>query len=1401
MPVEIASAYVSIVPTLRPLSGNLSQIFSPVENAAAQSGENAGGVFSGGFGKILKAGAIVGVVAGLGKAAGAAFSSTFGEAMERQASTAKLSAQLGLSDADSKALGASAGKLYAQAYGDSFEGVTDALTVVKSSLKDLGGADLETATKRALSFSQAFDVDMSRSVQSVSTLIGSGLVKDSTEAFDILTKASQKVPAALREDVLDASDEYSQFFKALGFNGSQAFGALSAASDKGVFGIDKTGDAIKEFTIRATDMSKSSTEAFQSIGLDANQMANDILAGGDTAQGATQKIVDGLLNIQDPATQANTAIALFGTPIEDLGVQNIPAFLASLQGATGGLGDFAGAADEVDAKLGSTIQSKFTTLTRTIEGFGPALSAAFLPVIGPILDGLTTVAGKASEAMTKASEKLTAFIDVARSGEGFDAIGGPDSFVGRVALELYGLNEQISDEIAPKFKANLSDMWGVLVSGQFAGTGSLTKDSPIVGILFTIRDTVQQTFGDLLDTFSKVFDELAPPLMEAFKEIWGAVQPLIPTFLQLFQAFNPVGLLFKAILPLLPQLAGVLGDLAKVLGDGIARTLTAVAPLFQALVDVINRLMPFVTKLIGSLLPPLVSLFDKLAPLLDSILDALLPLVDAIIAALIPAIDALMPTIERVFTFIADTIGNIVTVIGGVIDFITGIFTGDWEKVWTGVKEIFGGIWDQIKNIFSTLWDVLVEFFTNLGPKLWEIITGLRDQLVEWGGQFLGWIWQGMQDLWNTTLFPWFQALPGTVWDLIKAAAGWLTDRGKEFLQWIWDGITAKFEDVKNWFLAVPGAIWGFVSGTWASVRDWGVDMISKIWSGLQDTASTIWNWFLGLPATVWGFVSGKWEEFVDWGKGIVNRIVEGIKSVAGTVKQAILDLFNFNLFDSDAQVNNLKDLAGGGSGWFGLSGGARGAVVPGVDPGRRDNKIMAVRSGEAIMVPEWTNAIGGAPAVHAMNRAAEQGRLGELLPGIPGFARGGVFGDALFNLGANAGTSAGQAMIEEIKRGLSMGLSGGTANSSQDPSSFGWVRGQNIVPYSWNGTPIVGGVAGGTQSQWASLLSALVPNIPGGITGPIWGYENRNIAGSGTPSFHSYGLAIDVNAPQNGRGLAGYGRSGTGVIPGELAHSLAGKLGMEWGGDWDFTDPMHFEIHTSPGATSSAMTASVSSIASKFISQLGGGVTAASGGSGVERWRSLGLQALSAVGAYKGMNLTPFIGNMMNQIRTESGGDPNAINTTDINAQRGDPSIGLLQVIGSTFRSALSGTPFAGLIAKGQRDPYASLVASTLYSLNRYGSLDRAWRGVAYDQGGWLQPGGQGVNLLNKPEAVLTPAQSDAYISHARALQAGYAGLVPDVTVNVSIDGQQLDARTEVIVDRKFDRATVELEEAGMRR
>ncbi|WP_143569427.1 phage tail tape measure protein [Streptomyces acidiscabies] len=316
----------------------------------------------------------------IGATAGVALGASLMQSLSIDQANSKLAAQLGLTQAESERIGSVAGNLYANAYGDSMEHVNTAVGSVMSSIKGMSNAssaDLEGVTQKALNFASTFDVEVDRAVQSVGTLINSGLASNATQAFDLITAASQKVPASLREDFLTASDEYSQFFRTLGYDGQTAFSVLVEASAKGTFGIDKAGDAIKEFTLLSTDMSAKSQAAYKTIGLDAHAMANAILAGGTSAQGATQKIIDGLLGIKDPATQANTAIALFGTPLEDMNVQDIPAFLQSLKGAGGAMDGFAGASkrsgdalrDNAGTALEEFKRKAMSQLTEVTGGF------------------------------------------------------------------------------------------------------------------------------------------------------------------------------------------------------------------------------------------------------------------------------------------------------------------------------------------------------------------------------------------------------------------------------------------------------------------------------------------------------------------------------------------------------------------------------------------------------------------------------------------------------------------------------------------------------------------------------------------------------------------------------------------------------------------------------------------------------------------------------------------------------------------------------------------------------------------------------------------------------------------------------------------------------------------------
>jgi hypothetical protein len=74
--------------------------------------------------------------------------------------------------------------------------------------------------------------------------------------------------------------------------------------------------------------------------------------------------------------------------------------------------------------------------------------------------------------------------------------------------------------------------------------------------------------------------------------------------------------------------------------------------------------------------------------------------------------------------------------------------------------------------------------------------------------------------------------------------------------------------------------------------------------------------------------------------------------------------------------------------------------------------------------------------------------------------------------------------------------------------------------------------------------------------------YYPRFIAGSSTLSNHAFGLALDLNVPGNQRGTVG--EMDRGVV------DVFKKWGFAWGGDWGYTDPMHFEMAelVGPGGT-----------------------------------------------------------------------------------------------------------------------------------------------------------------------------------------------------------------------------------------
>lgn len=127
-----------------------------------------------------------------------------------------------------------------------------------------------------------------------------------------------------------------------------------------------------------------------------------------------------------------------------------------------------------------------------------------------------------------------------------------------------------------------------------------------------------------------------------------------------------------------------------------------------------------------------------------------------------------------------------------------------------------------------------------------------------------------------------------------------------------------------------------------------------------------------------------------------------------------------------------------------------------------------------------------------------------------------------------------------------------------------GWPSGQSrkIVPVVWsNGVSPAGGVRSEIATLVVLLGNEMIRRGYSPKAGWCWGYENRAITGTtDQPSLHSWGLAVDINAPTNP-----YHSTLITDMPSWMP-PLWLTYGFRWGGTYPGNkDAMHYEFMGTP--------------------------------------------------------------------------------------------------------------------------------------------------------------------------------------------------------------------------------------------
>lgn len=383
----IGTAFLQLVPTTKGIGQSIQDEVVP---EAEKSGDKASQGF---FDNFKSTGTRLAGAAGV--VLGGLLSKGFIDSLGAEASNDQLAGQLGIQNPEfASSLGKSAGKIYANNFGESIPQVNEALSkVLQNGLlpEDASNADIENITEKALTLSSVFGQDLSKTTKSVSTLIKTGLVGDASEGFDVLTRGFQQ-GVDVSDDFLDTMIEYPTLFRNLGLDATTATGLLSQGLKGGARDSDKVADALKEFSIRAVDGSTQTAAGFKALGLDAGVMAQRIGAGGDSAAGALDETLDKLRAIPDPVARSQAAVALFGTQAEDLGQA---LFKLDPSTAVKGIGEVSGATDKLIATVGDNSASKLETFKRKLEVTFSGLGSALGPVLSaaPAVAGLVTTFG------------------------------------------------------------------------------------------------------------------------------------------------------------------------------------------------------------------------------------------------------------------------------------------------------------------------------------------------------------------------------------------------------------------------------------------------------------------------------------------------------------------------------------------------------------------------------------------------------------------------------------------------------------------------------------------------------------------------------------------------------------------------------------------------------------------------------------------------------------------------------------------------------------------------------------------------------------------------------------------------------------------------------------------------
>ncbi|MCR1833052.1 tape measure protein [Oceanobacillus caeni] len=971
-------------------------------------------------------------------------------------------------------------------------------------------------------------------------------------------------------------------------------------------------------------------------------------------------------------------------------------------GANRPVGDMAMIFNRVQG-MGKLMTQELNMIEDGMPGFSAAMAESF-----------NVTQGEFREMVTAGEVDSKQFLNVMETFAGGTAAAYSESWEGMVAntkAYIGIIGENLLGGVFEKSKESISEFIDFLKSDEVVAWAK--KVGKAIGDVFgSVVDTVKsaiQWFANLSNSQQEVIMKFgaiaiaAGPLILTLATVGGIIGKLSSGLGTLLKPISKAGGLLKLLKAGFTALTGPVGLTIAIIAalataftiaykksetfrNIVNKVLDSVKDGFQKLKEKVSEVLSVVVDYFKDKIAELKSFWDSegqlflqaVSNVFDGIWKVVKPVIDAIVSVVkksLPIVQSVFSTVFKVILEIVKSVwGNIkgvidggLKVIMGLIKVFSGLFTGDFSKMWEGIKDLFKGaiqfIWNFVQLMFwgKLLKGVIgfVKGFSSPISAMWTSIKDLFSRVINWIVEFVKNSFTKMKDA-IAKISSGIQKGLDTAWNFILNII-------KKVVQAIVDFVKSRFTTLKNNVTTIFNAVKKFITNVWNAIYSFFktiiksiVDFVKSRFNNLKTNITNIFNSIKNTVKSIWNGIKDN----------IINPITNAVKTGLnkfGEFKRKVTDTFK-NIKNSVSDyvsdmVQKVKDMPGK----------MKDGIVKGAGKVYDGMKSLANKMVEGLG-KGVNGVITGVNWVLGKLGVKEKSRLSKWK--VPKYAKGTdghpEDGPALINDGK--GNNAGQELIVE------------------PDGTMGMYEGKNVLAYLKKGTQVIPAkLTKEMIPKYAKGTGSIVKSVKKGAkkvaewTGNIWDHIKN-------PS-----KLLDIALKTVG-------------ISTPDASDLVGKIAK---GGFNFVKDK-----------------AVGFIKDKMENLFGGGDIPNVTGSGVQRWEGVARQALMMTNQYTEANLK----RLLYQMKTESGGNPKAINLWDINAKRGIPSKGLMQVIDPTFQ-AYKMPGFNNIW-----NPLDNILASIRYAVSRYGSLARAYRGVGYADGGivdtkqlaWIAEGGWAESIIS---------------------------------------------------------------------